>query len=172
MKTFDLIVPNWKMGELTGDQEGALVRTVEKAAREWEDSILPARLTCALMEPRLVFHTMRLHPANIQVIGNELAIKWNDGSETFLPLEILRRACPCAGCVGEPDVLGRVARPQGAPAGASFRLKSWQVIGGYALQPAWEDGHHTGLYTFDNLKRLEAGVDAGTNDKARMTKPE
>ena len=29
LKTFDLIVPNWTMGQLTGDQEGALVRAIE-----------------------------------------------------------------------------------------------------------------------------------------------
>lgn len=97
---------------------------------------------------------MRLSPQNIQPVGNEIAIRWNDGSETFLPLELLRRACPCAGCGGEPDVLGHVVRPKVTHTEASFRLKNWQVIGGYAWQPAWEDGHNTGLYTFDYLKRL------------------
>ena len=29
LKTFDLIVPNWTMGLMTGDQEGALLRAVE-----------------------------------------------------------------------------------------------------------------------------------------------
>ena len=37
------------------------------------------------------------------VIGNELAIAWSDGSETYLGLEALRKACPCASCQGEPD---------------------------------------------------------------------
>ena len=32
LKTFDLIVPNWTMGQLTGEQEGALVRAVESGA--------------------------------------------------------------------------------------------------------------------------------------------
>ena len=54
---------------------------------------------------------MRLEPSNIQQIGDELAIAWNDGTESFLKLELLRRACPCAACGGEPDVLGQVVRP-------------------------------------------------------------
>ena len=54
---------------------------------------------------------MRLEPGNIQQIGNELAIAWNDGTESFLKLELLRRACPCAACGGEPDVLGHIIRP-------------------------------------------------------------
>jgi len=49
---------------------------------------------------------VRLGPANIKQIGNELAIAWNDGTESYFELENLRRACPCAACGGEPDVLG------------------------------------------------------------------
>jgi uncharacterized protein len=29
LRTFDLIVPNWTMGQITGEQEGALVRAIE-----------------------------------------------------------------------------------------------------------------------------------------------
>ena len=101
---------------------------------------------------------MRLLPLNIQVFGNELAIAWNDGTETFLALEFLRRHCPCAACGGEPDVLGHVEKPAVTYTPASFRIRSYQVIGGYALQPTWEDSHNSGLYAFQYLKRLgEAG---------------
>jgi DUF971 family protein len=97
---------------------------------------------------------MRLLPANIQVIGDELAIAWDDGGESFFKLDHLRRLCPCAGCGGEPDVLGNVVRPHVSYTPASFRLKGWQRIGGYALQPTWEDGHATGIYSFDYLRRI------------------
>jgi DUF971 family protein len=36
----------------------------------------------------------------------------------------------------------------------SFSLRSYAVIGGYALQPTWADGHATGLYPFELLRRL------------------
>ena len=97
---------------------------------------------------------MRLLPANIQQIGDELAIAWNDGTESFLRLELLRRACPCAACGGEPDVLGNIERPAVTYTPQSFSLRGFQVIGGYAVQPAWADGHGTGLYTFPYLQRL------------------
>ena len=42
-----------------------------------------------------------MRPADIQVIGDQLAVKWDDGSETFLALEKMRRHCPCASCAGE-----------------------------------------------------------------------
>ena len=96
----------------------------------------------------------RLTPTQIQPIGEELAIAWSDGAESYLALEALRRACPCAACGGEPDVLGHVVRPQVAYTPQSFILQGVAVVGGYALQPAWADGHGTGLYTFPYLRRL------------------
>lgn len=101
---------------------------------------------------------MRIDPTNIQQIGGELAIQWNDGSESYFDLEKLRRACPCAACGGEPDVLGHVARPQVSYNADSFRLTNFQIIGGYALQIRWGDGHDTGLYSFQYLRRLSAPV--------------
>ncbi len=98
----------------------------------------------------------RLLPASIQHIGEELAISWNDGGETFLRLVELRRACPCAACGGEPDVLGNIERPEVTYSAASFELRGWQLVGGYALQPTWGDGHGTGLYSFAFLRRLGA----------------
>jgi len=100
--------------------------------------------------------TARLIPKDIQQIGNELAIAWNDGTESYLPLEKLRKACPCAACGGEPDVMGNIERPHLTYSDASFGLRGFAIIGGYALQPSWEDGHGTGLYTFPFLQRLGA----------------
>jgi DUF971 family protein len=106
----------------------------------------------------------RISPLNIQVIGNELAVAWNDRTETFLALEALRRACPCAACGGEPDVMGQVVRPQVAYTDKSFILTGHQLVGGYAFQPTWADGHSSGLYSFDFLRRLGGGVEL-TNDE-------
>jgi DUF971 family protein len=101
---------------------------------------------------------MRLEPANIQQIGDELAIQWNDGTESFLDLGHLRRACPCAGCGGEPDVLGNVSRPNVSYTDDSFKLKGFTLVGGYAIQPQWGDGHNTGIYSFQYLRRLVTPV--------------
>jgi DUF971 family protein len=95
-----------------------------------------------------------LAPTNLQVIGDELAVAWSDGQESYLKLETLRKCCPCAGCGGEPDVLGNVVRPEVTHTEASFRLRRHQMVGGYGWQPAWEDGHGTGIYSFDYLRRL------------------
>lgn len=97
---------------------------------------------------------MTLTPTNIQVIGRDLAINWSDGVESFLELDALRRACPCAACGGEPDVLGNVVRPNVTYNSSSFDLTRFNIVGGYALQPHWADGHDSGLYSYRYLRRL------------------
>jgi DUF971 family protein len=92
---------------------------------------------------------------DVQQIGGEVAIKWQDGSESFIRLEKFRRACPCAGCKGEMDVLGNVYKnPEQPLSPAAFRLVRLEPVGGYALQPVWADGHATGIYSFDYLKKV------------------
>jgi len=101
---------------------------------------------------------MPLQPANVQRIGNELAIRWNDGAESYLDLQLLRRACPCAACGGEPDVLGHVLRPDVSYSENSFDFVGFDIVGGYAIQPRWADGHNTGIYSFQYLRRLAEPV--------------
>ncbi len=98
--------------------------------------------------------TPTFQPSTIQKIGTELAIAWSDGAESYLSLEKLRRACPCATCGGEPDVVGRVVRPNVAYTPESFDLAGWEMVGGYGFQPRWADGHKTGIFPFPYLRRL------------------
>ena len=102
---------------------------------------------------------MRLELRNAQLIGNELALAWNDETESYFALEFLRRACPCAACGGEPDVLGKVSRPQMTYTDQSFQLVSFDLVGGYAVQPRWADGHSSGIYSFTYLRRLGQAAD-------------
>jgi len=96
-----------------------------------------------------------MRATDIQSIGHELAIKWEDGSEDFIPLEQLRRCCPCAGCLGETDIMGNVYKNPAKPlSAASFRLVRIDFVGGYAIQPVWGDGHATGIFSFDYLKKV------------------
>lgn len=96
-----------------------------------------------------------MRPEDIQQIGNELAVKWDDGGESFIPLDKLRRSCPCAGCQGETDILGNIYKnPEQTFSAAAFQLVRVSRVGGYAIQPVWADGHATGIYSFDYLKRI------------------
>jgi DUF971 family protein len=96
-----------------------------------------------------------MRPTDIQQIGGELAVKWDDGTETFVSLETLRRCCPCAGCKGEVDIMGNLYKnPEKPLTTDAFRLVRIATVGGYAVQPVWADGHSTGLYSFEYLKRV------------------
>ncbi|MEP6662648.1 MAG: DUF971 domain-containing protein [Verrucomicrobiota bacterium] len=96
-----------------------------------------------------------MQPTDIQPIGDELAMKWSDGTETFVRLETLRRHCPCAGCKGEVDVMGNLYKNPDQPlAPAAFIWRGFKTVGGYGIQPTWGDGHGTGIFSFDYLRRV------------------
>jgi DUF971 family protein len=95
---------------------------------------------------------------NASVIGQDLAVLFNDGVEIYLSLEKVRRACPCAKCQGEPDVMGKYLYCKVDYRHDSFELIKIQSVGGYAFQLYWTDGHSSGIYSYDYL-RLLAAVD-------------
>jgi DUF971 family protein len=96
-----------------------------------------------------------MQPVDIQPIGEELAIKWDDGTESFIPLEKLRRHCPCAGCKGEVDIMGNLYKnPERPFTPQAFELRSLTRIGTYAIQPNWADGHSSGMYSWEYLRRV------------------
>jgi DUF971 family protein len=92
---------------------------------------------------------------DIQHIGTDLAIRWDDNQESFIALEKLRRSCPCAGCSGEVDILGNIYKNPDKPLPpAAFELKRFVPVGGYAIQLFWGDGHSSGIFAFDYLRRV------------------
>ena len=85
-----------------------------------------------------------------------LVIEWSDGVETNLSAPELRAICPCAHCVDE--LTGRrVHDPTSVP--QDLLTESVALVGHYALAIRFSDGHDTGIYTFDLLRR--AGEAAG-----------
>ncbi len=96
-----------------------------------------------------------MRPLDITPIGEELAIRWDDGTESFTQLETLRRFCPCAACLGEKDIFGNTYKAPGRPYGPrAFLLARLGYVGSYGVQPHWADGHGAGIYTWDYLKRI------------------
>jgi len=91
-------------------------------------------------------------PRAIRQAGPDvLAIDWSDGRTSEYRAYDLRVACPCATCVDE--VTGeRILDPARVPAGVRpVRVRS---VGNYGLKIEWSDGHDTGIYTFERLRRL------------------
>lgn len=95
---------------------------------------------------------MPAQPAEIEKRGTEaVRVVWADGHVSDYPNPELRFACACALCVdewtGERRVQRRDIRPDIQPTGLS-------LVGNYAVQIAWSDGHSTGIYTFEHLRRV------------------
>ena len=85
-------------------------------------------------------------------------MEWPDGHVTRYDFETLRWLCPCAYCRGEAGIPGWLdSNPTLTP--AQIQLTDVQLVGSYALQPTWADGHHTGFYTFARLGRGRIGMD-------------
>jgi DUF971 family protein len=95
-----------------------------------------------------------LAPANIQLIGTEVAIAWSDGLETYLDPERLRAASPSAENVGERDVLGHQYGGDGPKTFPGVTVLGWEQVGNYALRFDFSDGHRTGLYHYTLLRHL------------------
>lgn len=95
-----------------------------------------------------------LEPVKLECIGNEVAVRWSDGRETFYPMDFLRRKSPSAENTGEKDLLGRTfAAPQPVGPGR-VRVTGWSRVGSYGIQFKFSDGHSTGIYSFDYLLGL------------------
>ncbi len=93
-------------------------------------------------------------PQRIELIGGEVAIIWSDGSEQYIPMEKLRAASPSAENTGERDLLGKKIGGTDQKTFPGVTVKDWRMVGGYAIQFDFSDGHNTGLYAFDFLKAL------------------
>lgn len=94
-------------------------------------------------------------PANIQLAGDEVAIAWSDGRESYLGAERLRAASPSAETQGERDIFGRQYGGDGPRKFAGVRVLGWERVGNYALRFDFSDGHRTGLYSFEYLRKLD-----------------
>ena len=101
-------------------------------------------------------------PEDIQFVGNEVAIRWADGVEDFVPMDKLRALSPSAETQGERDLLGNLIG--GGEPGRDFSgvtVTGFAPVGGYAIQFNFSDGHRTGIYSFDYLRKIGEALRSG-----------
>lgn len=82
---------------------------------------------------------------------SEVSIKWSDDSESRYSAPQLRRSCPCAGCINEwtgEKMLDASSIPD------DLTITSTSIVGRYALNFHFSDGHDTGIYSFKYLRDL------------------
>jgi DUF971 family protein len=92
-------------------------------------------------------------PTNIRAQQPEqsLELTWTGGRVNRLPYRYLRSECPCASCRNEWTG-ERILDPQTIP--RDLKLEGMEPVGNYAVRLAWSDGHGSGLYTWETLRRL------------------
>lgn len=96
-------------------------------------------------------------------------LRFVDGYEATFAVGPLRLACPCAQCRGQ--------REQGRPVAASARsadihISDARLVGAWGLGIDWNDGHATGIYAWEVLRRwAEHGEGAPSFERSDLPAP-
>ena len=91
-------------------------------------------------------------PLSIKKKGGErVTIGWADGHVSAFPARYLRGRCPCAQCVSETTGKRMVFEEHVNP---DVQILAARIVGNYALHIEWSDGHSTGIYSFDFIRRI------------------
>jgi len=100
----------------------------------------------------------RTAPADIEVARDRgVTITFLDGEVAWFELETLRRGCPCAACRGRRDQGQEVWPRPDSP--TPLRADHAALHGAWGLVITWNDGHSTGIYPFESLRRWHDGAD-------------
>lgn len=110
-------------------------------------------------------------PTNIDLKKDRgLTVQWNDGATSYYSIAYLRRMSPSA----EQRELRKqmesnpltVLPARAVAASATIAATDAELVGNYALRIEFSDGHRTGLYTWDYLRRIDPAAQPGTIEDA------
>lgn len=80
-----------------------------------------------------------------------LELTWPDGGVDRVEYRQIRGQCPCASCrnewTGERILDLSTIRPD-------LRLEGMEAVGSYAVRLTWNDGHDSGLFTWETLRKI------------------
>lgn len=82
---------------------------------------------------------------------HDVRIEWEDGHASVFPARFLRLNCRCATCVDETSG-APLLDPESVP--ADVHPTRIELVGHYAIQPTFSDGHFTGIYSFEHLRAI------------------
>jgi DUF971 family protein len=111
------------------------------------------------LDPRRKPSTVKVHVKT----GAGVDIMWADGHTSHYDFAYLREECPCATCNderGKKEAFAATAVPASSafPALPMFkpkpRAQAANVVGNYAVQISFTDGHSTGIYSYDHLRSI------------------
>jgi DUF971 family protein len=89
-----------------------------------------------------------------------IQIDWKDGHHSSYGLEYLREECPCASCAGTHGTVPLKQQKLDAAINPfqmykpTLKMTEVEAVGNYAIRISWSDGHNTGIYSYDHLRRI------------------
>jgi DUF971 family protein len=108
------------------------------------------------MDPRRKPASVKIHVSS----GAGVDITWADGHGSHYEFAYLRDECPCATCKDErekkQDFGGSAPKPSAALPMFKAKVKASAAtsVGNYAIQITFNDGHATGIYSYDQLRSI------------------
>jgi DUF971 family protein len=105
----------------------------------------------------------RKKPTSVKVhvkTGAGVDITWSDGHSSHFDFPFLRDHCPCATCNEERSkkesltAMNLPASPLLPMYKPKPRAQSATQVGNYAIQISFNDGHSTGIFSYDYLRTL------------------
>jgi DUF971 family protein len=105
--------------------------------------------------------TVSTDPEHIAISKSKgIKIDWKDGHHSEYGLTYLRDKCPCASCTGAHGTPPRVPEPEAPPSNPfqmykpTLKMLAAEPVGNYAIRINWSDGHNTGIYSWEHLRRI------------------
>ncbi|MGD0921583.1 MAG: DUF971 domain-containing protein [Terriglobia bacterium] len=99
---------------------------------------------------------MQPNPTKIRLAGGNdaLTIEWSDGHLSVYPYRYLRDKCPCANCSELGARTPAADNPFPMLGAKPLTPEHAELVGRYALQIYWTDGHSAGIYSFEYLREI------------------
>jgi DUF971 family protein len=101
--------------------------------------------------------TVSTDPEHIAISKSKgIQIDWKDRHASQYGLEYLRDKCPCAACTGAHGTPARRPEADNPLQLYKPKLKMLNVepVGSYAIRIHWSDGHSTGIYSYEHLRKI------------------
>ena len=100
----------------------------------------------------------KFQPTRIERGSTSLEIQWKDSHHSELSYRLLRQKCPCARCDAARSGKDPFRILPSDDFFENLRLMDIQRVGRYAVRLIWNDGHRTGIYTFQFLRELSENI--------------
>ena len=117
---------------------------------------------------------IQAEPEHIAISKSKgVQIDWKDGHHSHYSLAYLRDECPCASCTGAHGTEPQRTNHSSPPATPfqmfkpTLKMLNVEAVGHYAIKIDWNDGHNTGIYSFDHLRKICGCTECKTAEASR-----